>query len=65
MKKGVKAKRNRRPIKRATYTVPEAGEKLGIGKNSAYEAAHTGQIPTIRVGRRLLVPRAALDRMLG
>ena len=65
MKKGVKTKRNRKPIKRATYTVPEAGKKLGIGKNSAYEAAHTGQIPTIRVGRRLLVPRAALDRMLG
>jgi excisionase family DNA binding protein len=50
---------------RATYTVEEAGRKLGISRNSAYEAARSGQLPTIRIGRLLLVPKAALDRMLG
>ena len=47
-----------------TMTVPEARRRLGIGRNSAYEAAASGQIPTIRIGRRILVPRAAFERML-
>ena len=45
-------------------TVMEAAAELGISKGSAYEAARTGVIPTIRIGRRLLVPRVAFDRML-
>jgi excisionase family DNA binding protein len=44
--------------------VEEAGRLLRLSRGSAYEAARTGQIPTIRIGRRLLVPRAALLRML-
>lgn len=51
--------------RKLTLTVEEAGQLLGIGRASAYEAARTGQIPTIRVGRRLIVPKAALNRMLG
>jgi excisionase family DNA binding protein len=49
---------------RLTYDVVEAGRLLGLGRNASYEAAKTGQIPTIRIGRRLLVPKAALERML-
>ncbi len=49
---------------RATMTVPEAGEYLGISRGSAYKAAETGEIPTIRVGKRLLVPVARLDALL-
>ena len=47
-----------------TLTVPEAAARLGIGKNLAYEAIQRGEIPSIRVGHRLLVPVAALDQML-
>jgi excisionase family DNA binding protein len=47
-----------------TITVPEAGRLLGIGQNSAYAAAAKGEIPTLRIGGRLLVPRAALERLL-
>jgi excisionase family DNA binding protein len=47
-----------------TYTVEEAARKLGIGRNSCYEAARTGQLPSIRIGKRILVPRVALERML-
>ena len=47
-----------------TYTVPEAAKILGIGRSSAYEGAKTGQLPTIRIGNRLLVPKAALARLL-
>lgn len=50
---------------RATLTVPEAARLLGIGRDAAYRAAARGELPTLRVGRRILVPVAALDRMLG
>lgn len=47
-----------------TMSVPEAGRRLGIGRNAAYEAAARGEIPMIRIGRRMLVPRVAFDKML-
>jgi len=43
---------------------PETGQILGLSKASTYLAVQTGEIPVIRVGRRLLVPTAALRRML-
>jgi len=46
-------------------TVEEAGRLLQIGRQSAYKAARSGELPTIRIGRRLLVPRARLAEMLG
>lgn len=53
------------PIKQGTVPVwPTAAKRLGIGKNSAYEAVKSGQLPVIRIGRRLLVPLAALERLL-
>jgi excisionase family DNA binding protein len=47
-----------------TVSVPEAGRMLGIGKAAAYAAAHRSQIPTIRMGRLLRVPRRAIEVML-
>jgi excisionase family DNA binding protein len=47
-----------------TYHIEEAAKLLGIGRNHAYEAAKRGDIPSIKIGRRVLVPRAALDRLL-
>jgi len=49
---------------RQTYTVAEAANLLGIGRNTAFEAIHRGEIPALRIGKRLLVPKAAFDRML-
>ena len=49
---------------RLTLTVEEAARELGIGRTSAYTACRTGEIPCLRVGRRLIVPRAALDAKL-
>jgi excisionase family DNA binding protein len=51
-------------VQRRTLTVEEAAKELGISKASAYEAARTGELPTIRIGKRILVPVAALERML-
>ena len=47
-----------------TVSIEDAGRILGISRGSAYTAAAKGDIPTIRIGKRLLVPRAALDRLL-
>jgi excisionase family DNA binding protein len=49
---------------RATYTVPEAAALLGLSRNGTYEAIAGGHIPAIRIGRRILVPRTALQQML-
>ena len=49
---------------RATLSVAEAGERLGVSRNLAYEAARRGEIPTIKIGGRILVPVAAFNRML-
>jgi excisionase family DNA binding protein len=47
-----------------TYTVEEAAKLLRIGRNQAYEAAKSRELPTVRFGKRILVPRAALEQML-
>jgi excisionase family DNA binding protein len=49
---------------RRTLSVPEAAKALGIGLSCAYEAARTGDLPTVKIGKRILVPTAALDRLL-
>ena len=59
-------KENSRPSeqRRMTLTVNETAERLGIGRNQAYEAVKRGEIPVVRIGRRLLVPMSALDRLM-
>jgi excisionase family DNA binding protein len=48
-----------------TVSVEEAGRLLGVSRMAAYQAVWRGQIPSIRIGRRLLVPVAKLNAMLG
>lgn len=50
---------------RATISVEESAKLLGIGRTAAYEAARRGELPTRRLGRRLLVPVPALLEWLG
>jgi excisionase family DNA binding protein len=47
-----------------TCSVPEAGRMLGLARDAAYAAARNGQIPTLRLGKLLRVPIAALERMV-
>ena len=49
---------------RLTYSVEEAATLLGISRSLAYEAARSGDLPTIRIGRRILVPATALQRLI-
>ena len=46
-------------------SIPAAAELLGISRSAGYCGANRGQIPTIRIGGRLLVPTAKLYRLLG
>ena len=46
------------------YTVPEAARLMRVSPRTYYQAAARGEVPAIRVGRRLLVPEAALSRFL-
>jgi excisionase family DNA binding protein len=48
-----------------TTTIDEAAKELGIGRNQAYAAAKRGEIPTIRIGNRILVLREPFKRLLG
>ena len=48
-----------------TYTVEEAAKLLRIGRSAAYDAVRRGELPAIRVGRTLRVPRHRLELMLG
>ncbi len=50
--------------KRLCITVPEAAEMLGISRNFAYELVKQGKLPVIIFGKRKLIPRAALEKML-
>jgi excisionase family DNA binding protein len=45
-------------------TVEETAELLRIGRTAAYEAVRAGEIPSLRIGRSLRVPRHALEQLL-
>jgi len=47
-----------------TYTVEEAGKLLGISRPFAYQMANTGKLPVIRFGKRMVVPKKAIEKML-
>ena len=49
---------------RLTLTVEEAAKLIGISRGLAYQLAREGRIPVIRFGRRMLVSKAALERLL-
>ena len=51
------------PVKQ-TYNVLEVAEILGIGRNSAYEAANRGDFPTIKINGRTLIPKTRFHRWL-
>lgn len=49
---------------RLTLSIPEAAKVLGISRGLAYQLAKEGKIPVIRLGKRLVVPKLALEKLL-
>lgn len=53
------------PLEQPTMPLwPDTGCALGLGRSAVYQAAKRGEIPTIAFGSRLVVPTAALRRLL-
>ena len=52
------------PTVEPTIPVDRVAEIFGISRASAYEGVKTGAIPSIKIGRRIVVPTAAVRRML-
>ena len=48
----------------ATLTVHETARRLGVSPALTYRAAAQGELPAIRIGGRVLILRAQLERML-
>ena len=51
-------------MERQTVTIKEAAAALGISKTFAYNLAAGGGLPVLRLGKKMVIPRAALNRML-
>lgn len=49
---------------RKAYSVEEVAEMLGVGRTHAYAMVKSGELPSVRLGRRILVPAAVLDKLL-
>ena len=49
---------------RLTYDVAQAAKVLGISRNLAYDMVKDGTLPVVKLGKRLLVPKKALEQML-
>ena len=52
-------------LTRPTCSVTEAAAVLGISRQSAYNAIEAGELPSLRLGRRIVVPVARLRELLG
>jgi len=53
-------------LSRPTASVPEVGRVcFNLARNAAYAAAKSGEIPSLKIGGRIVVPTAPLRKMLG
>ena len=50
---------------RLVLTVDEAAYLLNISRGLAYELVARGELPAIRLGRRIVIPRVAMEELLG
>ncbi len=51
-------------LDRLAISIPEAGQLLGISRSNAYARAKSGELPTVKLGARILVPVARLEKLL-
>jgi excisionase family DNA binding protein len=49
---------------RLVWSVEEAGRLLGVSRAHAYELVARGELPHLRLGRRLVVPKSAIETLL-
>ncbi len=49
---------------RRTYTVPQVAEMLGISRSTAYMCIRRGEIPSLTLGRRVVISKMAFEAFL-
>ena len=54
----------RDPQARQVFNVPEVAEILGLGRSATYEAVKNGSIPSVRIGRKIMIPKEGLRLLL-
>lgn len=52
------------PLGRVAFSVPECAEALGVSKDSVWREIYSGRLHSVRLGRRVLIPRKALEELL-
>ena len=62
--KRINGKRRADTKQNVTYSPGDLARLLGIARNGVYSALRSGKIPHIRIGRRFVIPRAAVDAWL-
>jgi excisionase family DNA binding protein len=58
-------KNEKAAVSTVVYTVEQAGRMLGFSRKGSYDLAKRGDLPTIRLGRRIVVPREAFHLKFG
>jgi excisionase family DNA binding protein len=61
---GVTGRGDGQPDECLVYDLLQAGRMLGLARGATYRAAANGDLPTVRIGKLLKVPKAALHQML-
>ena len=56
---------DQKAYEKSVYTVPQVAKILGINRNLAYELVRRGDLPALRLGKRFVCPKQAIDRLLG
>jgi len=51
-------------MERQTYSVEQFGRIIGVSRNSAYQAVERGDVRSVRIGKRILIPRKEIERLL-
>jgi excisionase family DNA binding protein len=64
LKEGLRSMKNNEKVNRSVLSVEEVRSQLGLSRSLMYDAVRSGQIPAIRIGRRILIPRTALEQLL-
>ena len=49
---------------RLCWSVLEVSKLLSLSRNATYQGCLTGQIPCVRIGKRILIPKTQLERLL-
>ena len=55
----------KRTERRLTYTVEEAAALIGISRAKAYKCVRSGELRSVHLGRRIVIPAVAIEDLLG